>query len=211
MRALLIGLVAAVALATPASATSATPLADEHKVALSPDQAAEVPRVAEVVTYRAAARGAVDTDLVRFRDVVADTLDDPRGWSLGGVVRFTPVSSDAELRIWLASPAEVAAAHPACDATFSCRVGPDVYINVERWRSGATGEWKLPLTAYRRYVVNHEVGHWVGLDHQPCTGAGDAAPVMLQQTIGLDGCDPRVWPLPRELRRAAAYLGVSSP
>lgn len=163
------------------------------------------------VRYRIGARGIVGSDLDGFRRSVTTTLDDRRGWSNGGRVRFVPVRRRPDLRIWLASPAEVAAAHPSCDALFSCRVGPDVYINAVRWRDGATGKWPRPLSQYRQYVVNHEVGHWLGLQHRECPGVGAAAPVMLQQTIGLDGCEARAWPLPGELRRASRHLDQTQP
>lgn len=159
------------------------------------------------VRYQTGARGVGRSDLRAFRASVTATLDDERGWSRGGAVRFVPARRDSDLRIWLASPAEVAAAHPSCDALFSCRVGPDVYINVTRWRDGPTGAWPQPLAAYKSYVVNHEVGHWLGLQHRECPARGAVAPVMMQQSIALDGCTARTWPLPGELRRAVQHLG----
>jgi Protein of unknown function (DUF3152) len=47
-------------------------------------------------------------------------------------------------------------------------------------------------------VVNHEVGHWLGFGHSRCSGAGRLAPVMQQQSIGLEGCTFNPWPLPTE-------------
>ncbi len=192
-------------LASPAAAASTSPLAEDHYTAVVVQEATgpvQVQRpVRHTITYQVSSRGDVGRDLGEFRTVVRSTLNDVRGWSLGGTVRFKPAQTGADLRIWLASPVEVAAAHPTCDELFSCRVGPDVFINITRWRDGPTGERDAPLAAYRRYVVNHEVGHWLGLDHRDCPAPGRPAPVMLQQTISLDGCDPRTWPVAGELRR----------
>lgn len=200
-------LLAALALTAPASAAPPPPLAEDHKAAVTGQDSARRP-VEAVVTYRVGSRGDVGRDLAEFDRSVAATLADPRGWSLGGAVRFAAVSRGADVRVWLATPLQVAAAHPTCDARYSCRVGRDVYINHARWRRGATARWPLPLSEYRRYVVNHEMGHWFGLAHRECPGPGAVAPVMLQQTISLDGCRPRTWPLPDERRRAAQRIGV---
>jgi hypothetical protein len=47
--------------------------------------------------------------------------------------------------------------------------------------------------------INHETGHWLGLGHSNCAGPGQAAPVMQQQSIDMQGCRINSWPLPWEL------------
>lgn len=69
-----------------------------------------------------------------------------------------------------------------------------IYINENRWRRGSTAS-KLNLDDYRTYVINHEVGHILGRGHAKCENKGKLAPVMLQQTLGINGCKPNPWPL----------------
>ncbi|GAB2856929.1 hypothetical protein GCM10027026_03490 [Myroides odoratimimus subsp. xuanwuensis] len=66
-------------------------------------------------------------------------------------------------------------------------------LNAWRWVNGATG-YENKLKDYRRYLVNHEVGHALGYPHVACPGSGRSAPVMMQQTKGLAGCKPNPWP-----------------
>jgi hypothetical protein len=76
---------------------------------------------------------------------------------------------------------------------YSCARNGWIAFNSLRW-FGATDDWPADLDTYRRYLVNHEVGHYVrGPDHDACPGPGMAAPIMMQQTKGLDGCEPNGW------------------
>ena len=159
------------------------------------------------VSYRIAATSGSEAHLSAFRRLVEATLSDERGWSAGGKVAFRRVPSDADFTIWLASPEAIAATGVGCSAYYSCRVGDDVYINSMRWRKGTDSYGDRSLDDYRRHVVNHEVGHWLGLGHRDCPEPGATAPVLMQQSKGLDGCESRAWPLPAEQRRALDRLG----
>ena len=95
----------------------------------------------------------------------------------------------------LASPATT---YPLCAPVetrgrVSCRNGSDVVINAWRWVHGAV-TYDERLTAYCRYVVNHEVGHALGHGHAICAVPDRRAPVMMQQTLGFQGCRPNPWP-----------------
>jgi putative cell wall-binding protein len=150
-----------------------------------------------VITYQTGTRGTVHANFSTFRKRAAEALADARGWSLDGDIRFEEVDRGGQFRLWLASPQSVANAAGVCSANWSCRVGNDVYINDLRWRESTTtfrGAGRS-LTEYRWYVVNHEVGHWLGHGHYQCGGAGRPAPVMQQQSINLQGCTANVWPL----------------
>jgi uncharacterized protein with LGFP repeats len=159
------------------------------------------------VTYTVSARGAVQGDLGEFAAVARETLADPRGWALGGTLGFAEVAGGSDFDLVLAAPAVVAAASPGCSAQWSCRVGRTVYVNDERWRL-ATASWPHGLDLYRRYVVLHEVGHWLGLGHTGCPAPGRTASVMQQQSISLQGCAANVWPTLAEREEVGRRWGV---
>jgi hypothetical protein len=162
------------------------------------------------ITYEVVTRGDVRADLGEFRATAAAVLGDARGWSLGGSVRFVRVSSGGQFTLVLASPSAVAAASSVCSPLYSCRVGRQVLINDRNWRETTPG-WrsaKGSRAEYRRYVVNHEVGHFLGFGHVGCARSGARAPVMMQQSKGLQGCVPSGWPSRGERERLASRSGV---
>lgn len=165
----------------------------------------EVPQ--RTITYDVRVRGAVQTDAGDFARVAARTFHDRRGWSLGGSVRFTQVPSGGAFTLWLAAPSSMRSFSSVCSAQYSCRVGRNVIINDERWRTG-TASWPA-VREYRQYVLNHELGHWLGLGHVSCSGPGAPASVMQQQSKGLGGCRSATWPLEQERRAAAAGARVA--
>jgi len=153
-----------------------------------------------VFTYNIATRGNVDANLQEFRTQVSQTLNDSRGWNQIGAV-FREVDTGGGFTLYLSEASSVPSFSSACSEYWSCRVGTNVIINQDRWL-GATDTWNNAggsLRDYRHMVVNHEVGHWLGQGHLSCTGAGQPAPIMLQQSIDLQGCEFNAWPLPSEL------------
>ena len=158
------------------------------------------------VTYSIGTAGSVTSDVGHFATSVDRTLNHPDGWSLGGSLTYRRVASGANVRILLASPS-VIGARPGCSATWSCHVAGTVYINQTRWEH-ASPTWTLGLANYRHYVINHEVGHYLGLGHATCPAAGAAAPVMMQQSIRVAPCRNQVWPLASERSRVASRYGV---
>lgn len=70
----------------------------------------------------------------------------------------------------------------------------EIYVNEDRWCRKIQDDSQMSLPAYRLYVIQHELGHALGRDHASCGGAGLPAPIMLQQTLGLNNCLPFPFP-----------------
>ncbi|MCR1782143.1 DUF3152 domain-containing protein [Nocardioides carbamazepini] len=159
--------------------------------------------VRRTVRYSVRTRGAVGgVDVADFRRLAQETYDDPRGWRARGV-RFRQVKHGGAFTLWLSQARLVPSFSGSCSATWSCRVGRNVIINVDRWRD-ASPAWNgagRSLRDYRHMVVNHETGHWLGRGHASCPRRGALAPVMMQQSKGTQGCRFNPWPTPRELGR----------
>lgn len=152
------------------------------------------------VTYHVETRGRITTSLRDFTRLAQQTYDDPRGWR-GKGVRFVRVERRGSFTLVLAEASTVPGFSSGCSSTYSCRVGRYVIINQTRWNR-ATPPWNAAggsLRDYRHMVLNHETGHWLGKGHAGCPGRGKPAPVMMQQSKGLDGCRFNPWPTPREL------------
>jgi len=165
---------------------------------------------ARVYTYSFATRGAISANFEHFKIHVAQTLGDPRGWSLGGSIEFRHVSSGGDFTVYLAEASTLPSFGSPCSSMWSCRVGRAVIINQTRWQN-ASPSWMAgggSLDSYRHYVVNHETGHWLGFGHSSCPGSGQAAPVMQQQSKDLQGCRHNTWPVPGERSAAGSRHGV---
>ena len=154
------------------------------------------------ITYDISTRGTVKGDIEEFRKIVAETYADPRGWSRAGV-KLTEVESGGQMHVILSQAEMVEAAAPTvCSATLSCQFGQYVYINDTRWMnaSDSYNALNVSLINYRRMVINHETGHFLGHRHiVSCETQAGLGPIMLQQSTGLKGCKPNPWPLPNEL------------
>ncbi|MEV8503811.1 DUF3152 domain-containing protein [Actinoplanes sp. NPDC051475] len=144
-----------------------------------------------------------------FADAVTATLDDPRSWTAGGTLRLrrSGPGQPYDFTIYLATPrTRDVLCGSSRDAYTSCRNEDKVVLNVARWVKGVPG-YGAPLSVYRQYMVNHEVGHRLGNGHERCPGQGRPAPIMQQQTLGLHGCKANPWPY-RDGQRYTGPAGV---
>lgn len=175
------------------------PVRGKHRVA-----------VRRVATYSIQTRGRVTADLGVFAKRAAETYADPRGWR-GRGVKFRKVAVGGDFTLVLAEASTLPSFSSACSSEWSCRVGRFVVINQTRWLH-ASPAWKdlgAALRDYRHMVVNHETGHWLGFGHAYCPAPGRKAPVMQQQSKGLQGCRANPWPTQGELGPASARLTLA--
>jgi hypothetical protein len=133
---------------------------------------------------------------LEFARLVHSILGHPRSWGGTGRVSFRRVSrGPVDFRITLASPrtTDRLCAPYLTNGIYSCANGGRAVLNLVRWRQGASAY--RDVERYRRYLVNHEVGHLLGRGHVSCPAAGSPAPVMMQQTKGVAPCWANPWPL----------------
>lgn len=161
----------------------------------------------KVIYYKTMTWGNVMASFSDFKQKVAETLNDSRGWVRAGL-KFMEVESGQDLNVILSDPASLGAT-PGCGADLSCTTWANqVIINDVRWREGTEPSRAAGMSTrdYQHMVVNHEMGHWLGhyAHIDGCTAEngfiGGPAPIMLQQSTGLRGCASfNAWPLESEL------------
>ncbi|KAA2266197.1 DUF3152 domain-containing protein [Solihabitans fulvus] len=150
----------------------------------------------QVKRYTVEIEDGLPENLDGFAKTVQEILADPRSWSFEGRIAFQRVDSGpVDIRVTLASPDTVdrLCAPMQTGGEVSCWNGHRAVINQARWEL-AVPHFGGDLTTYRTYAINHEVGHGIGKQHTTCPGPGKPAPVMVQQTFGLQGCTPNGWP-----------------
>lgn len=155
------------------------------------------PGVGDVLTVRVEVEDGLAVDPEAFAAFVMTTLNDPRGWGGDGSLSFARSDRPADLRVVLASPTLVdrMCAPLQTRGQVSCGRGGHATLNFRRWVE-AVEDYGTDRDSYRRYLVNHEVGHLLGHPHATCPGAGRRAPVMQQQSYGVGACTPNPWPFP---------------
>ncbi|WP_091627511.1 DUF3152 domain-containing protein [Micromonospora peucetia] len=163
--------------------------------------------------YRVAVESGADEDAGEFGAAVELALTGPGSWVDGGLrLQQVRAASRHDFTVYLATARTAGQMCAAGGVNIrvggqpytSCRAPGKVIINLDRWRLSVPHfvSAKVPLSVYRTYVVNHEVGHQLGHRHERCPGKGRVAPVMMQQTLFLDGCVANPWPY-RDGRRYA--------
>lgn len=152
------------------------------------------------VRFRILIEPGLEEDTVAFTRAVLHVLGDARGWSAAGRP-FLMVDEDEDFSVVLARPKMVdhLCAPLTTGGIYSCGRGGRAVMNYRRWRLGVPATWGDDLDGYREYMINHEVGHLLYRPHKGCPEPGAPAFVMAQQSIRLDGCEPRGWPRREEV------------
>lgn len=150
-----------------------------------------------LVTYQVEVEREVPLDPAQVAATVDRTLRDPRGWTASGAHALARVNSEGAVRVLLATPETTDHLCAPLDTggRLSCRNGILVVLNAWRWLNGAA-PYAGNLRNYRRYLINHEMGHALGNSHEDCPEPGAIAPVMMQQTKGVGECVINPWPAP---------------
>lgn len=123
-----------------------------------------------------------------FARMVEVTLADPRSWIGDASLAFRRIDNgQPDFRISLTSRMTIREgcgyAIPLEGSCYNPSMGR-VFLNEARWVRGAVS-FHGDIGSYRQYLINHEVGHAIGLgQHEPCGSDGGLAPIMMQQTFG---------------------------
>ncbi|MFJ7987532.1 DUF3152 domain-containing protein [Streptomyces sp. NPDC096351] len=126
-------------------------------------------------------------------------LAHPRGWAAHGRGRFQLVAEEeADFVVRIATPdtADALCLRQGLDTggELNCETTDGVVVNLRRWMLGSPTFAGEPAE-YRHLIINHEVGHEIGMrQHMGCPGPGRLAPAMMQQIKGLDGCRSNAFP-----------------
>ena len=156
-----------------------------------------------VVSYTVEVEHGLRADGKALAAAVQVVLQAPHGWQRVDTVRFVHLDQaqvkagkKPDVVVTFASPGTVdkLCVPLSTQGRTSCASTPRAVLNYWRWVNGVEF-YGTNLGAYRQYMVNHEVGHLLGHLHEKCPAKGTPAPIMSQQTLGLDGCTPNAWPV----------------
>ncbi|KOG36633.1 MULTISPECIES: DUF3152 domain-containing protein [Streptomyces] len=148
--------------------------------------------------YRVQVEDGIEISAQEAAAEIQRILAHPRGWAAHGRGRFQLVSENADFVIRIATPDT---ADALClrqglrtHGELNCETSEGVVVNLRRWMLGSPTFAGKP-EEYRHLIINHEVGHEIGIrSHMGCPGPGRLAPAMMQQIKGLHGCRSNAFP-----------------
>ena len=153
----------------------------------------------ETITYFITKERGLKYSLEKFRKQVTRIIKSPSFWE-NFKFKKSKTLRDADIIIQLTSNKTIERHCPEIKG-LSCASAKDdiTYINYDRWTKGSKSS-KLKLNKYRKYLIQHEVGHLLLFHlnkfydhHYPeniCDSDIKNAPIMMQQTNGIGKCKP---------------------
>lgn len=148
-----------------------------------------------------------------FFELTVNVLENNRGWQQCGLIfQFVDTMKQAHLCITLVKNQVI---RKLCEFDqLSCAFtdgSGQCFINFERWKDGSRDSL-MSLEQYRSYLINHEIGHLLGLGHdRECIAPEMYAPAMMPQTLGTRGCRPNCWPLKHEIAHVKQFISQKLP
>ena len=143
-----------------------------------------------------------------LRQRAEEALLAPDSWNIQQRLGIQYVAEDGDFVLYLAT-GEAIGVEPGCSADYSCTIGDSLLINQGNFLERPDAWQGRTQTEYQRYLVLHEVGHWLDFDdtadpdnpshyNDEVYCLDGRAPVMRQQSITTGSCTTNVYPLPFE-------------
>ena len=146
-------------------------------------------RTSDMHSYSVKVEQGLPLDVEATATQISSILNDERGWTGYQDNSFQLVSDpgQADFTIYVGSADTVDELCRPDDTQglVDCRNGNKVALNVDRWLFAAPPYAGQTIDSYRTYLVNHEVGHYIGFGHVGCPGPGQ--PAVQRQRHGQDG------------------------
>ena len=149
--------------------------------------------------------------LLECRNIINKVLTHPKGWSKYGVI-FEDVTDTNDksadiIKVRFYTNDRMAKKYGLNKLSAYDVIENAIYFNISNWDNGGKDPFDPTvdydsITRYRIYVINHEFGHSLGLDHpKPKNRDGKPGSIMMQMTKGKDyiaPCTLNEWPLDKE-------------
>lgn len=152
-----------------------------------------VKKINKIFRYSVSIDPTIKRSLVNFKKQIRKILENPKTWC----IRFKEDNENPDFIIFLTTDSAI---NQACKLRgLSCADWSKniIYINNDNWSKGSKKSG-LNLEDYRIYVINHEIGHILGIHNHLKPKKGCKVPVMNQSTLGIGKGLPNMWPLRRE-------------
>ena len=161
--------------------------------------------------YRISTRGDLSqSELSEAQEIIKNVLNDPRGWKQYGYsfedLTDNPTATGKDiLTVYFYTNKNMIKKYPDLAGLSAYDISYNkIYFNIDNWNNGGVDPFSGndPIDRYRTYVINHEFGHSLGLDHiRPKNRKGKKGSIMMQMTKGLEHiapCTLNEYPLPPE-------------